>query len=64
MKTQSIATIVSVAVCMVVTAPDLCAERAGRPNVLFIAGDDLRPALGCYGDTVAVTPNIDRLARR
>lgn len=33
-----------------------------RPNILFIAIDDLRPELGCYGSTLAVTPNIDRLA--
>ena len=39
-------------------------EHAKRPNVLFIAIDDLRPALACYGDKTAVTPNIDRLAAR
>jgi len=34
------------------------------PNVLFIAVDDLRPALGCYGDETAITPEMDRLAQR
>ena len=35
---------------------------AVRPNVLFIAVDDLRPELGCYGSDVAVTPHLDALA--
>ncbi|MCV9385277.1 sulfatase [Reichenbachiella ulvae] len=31
-------------------------------NVLFIIVDDLKPTLGSYGDTLAITPNVDRLA--
>ena len=34
-----------------------------KPNILFIAIDDLRPELGCYGSEIAVTPNIDKLAQ-
>ncbi|MCA9249242.1 MAG: sulfatase [Planctomycetales bacterium] len=35
---------------------------AARPNVLFIAVDDLRPELACYG-APARTPHIDQLAK-
>ena len=35
-----------------------------KPNVLLILVDDLKPILGCYGDPVAKTPNMDRLAAR
>jgi uncharacterized sulfatase len=35
---------------------------AACPNFLWISTEDMSPDLGCYGDTYAVTPNIDRLA--
>ena len=38
------------------------AESARKPNVLFIVVDDLAATLGCYGDAIARTPHIDRLA--
>ena len=45
--------------------PALAAETAPpatRPNVLLILVDDLKPAIGAYGDPCASTPNLDRLA--
>ncbi|MFW5693013.1 MAG: sulfatase [Thermoguttaceae bacterium] len=38
------------------------AEETNRPNVLFLAVDDLRPQLGCYGCPQMVTPHLDALA--
>ncbi len=43
----------------------LQANAKGKPlNVLLICVDDLKPVLGCYGDSVAKTPAIDALATR
>ena len=38
------------------------ASAADRPNILYIALEDITPMMGCYGDTYAKTPNFDQLA--
>lgn len=39
------------------------AQDKPKYNVLFVAVDDLRPELGCYGNTLVKSPNLDRLAK-
>lgn len=36
----------------------------GQPNILFLIAEDMSPRIGCYGDTLARTPNIDALSRQ
>jgi iduronate 2-sulfatase len=54
----------SLVVFAVMSAMASAGHALGRPNVLLILVDDLKPALGCYGDTDAISPHIDRLAAR
>lgn len=42
----------------------LCHAKDKNVNVLFISADDMKPLMGCYGDPVAITPNIDNLAAK
>jgi iduronate 2-sulfatase len=56
MAAMRIPAILSLALLLVSSA------SAKQPNVLLIMVDDLRTSLGCYGDSLAKTPNIDRLA--
>lgn len=39
-------------------------KQENKYNVLFITVDDMRPQLGCYGDKMVKTPNIDQLAAK
>ena len=41
-----------------------CKERIPHelPNIIWLTSEDNSPFLGCYGDTFATTPNLDKLA--
>ncbi|MHC4326600.1 MAG: sulfatase-like hydrolase/transferase [Planctomycetota bacterium] len=48
--------------CTSLTKPFSGAAPDDKPNILWITCEDISPYLGCYGDTHALTPNIDKLA--
>ena len=37
-------------------------RESGRPNILWILGEDMSPDIACYGNADVATPNLDRLA--
>ena len=39
-------------------------DMTRRPNILWISFEDTNPFYGCYGDSLARTPNLDRLAEQ
>ena len=57
---KSLSTILALATLAV----GLSGAENKKPNVLLICVDDLKPVLGCYGDSLVKSPNIDRLAQR
>lgn len=60
-RIRRIAALFCTAALLVASLP---AAEQSRPNVLFIAADDLRADLGCYGSPEALTPHLDALAQR
>ncbi|MCS6850966.1 MAG: sulfatase-like hydrolase/transferase [Gemmataceae bacterium] len=52
-----------VVVLLGILAAAAAAAESPRPNILWITCEDISPHLGCYGDTYAVTPHLDQLAR-
>ena len=52
----------SVAVSFLYFSPTL--NAADKPNILWLTSEDHGPEMGCYGDSLARTPNIDGLAKK
>lgn len=57
-----VALLTGLAFAPVVFAQGQPATRA-RPNIVWISNEDMSPHLGAYGDSLARTPNLDRLAK-
>jgi len=51
-------------IAAVAALPTLAAAAEPRPNILWLTSEDHSPHMGCYGDKLARTPNVDGLAAK
>lgn len=51
-------------VLMLLVCPSRLVIAADRPNILWVTSEDHGPEMGCYGDTLARTPNVDAIAAK
>ncbi len=58
------ATVATVVSAIAATGRKARGQVPARPNILWLVSEDNNPYLGCYGDPLARTPNIDALAKR
>lgn len=64
-NTQYVGVLLFILICISISdsqSQSLNSPENYRPNIIFIAIDDLRPELGTYGSKIAITPNIDAIA--
>jgi arylsulfatase A-like enzyme len=54
--------LIGVSVASLMAMNSYAQQAQKRPNIIWISTEDMSPHLGCYGDKVAKTPNIDKLA--
>ena len=55
-------------ICLVVSCQQVDSDNQitnpATPNIVWLVAEDISPALGCYGDPLAKTPNIDKIAAK
>jgi iduronate 2-sulfatase len=64
MKLRHLPSLAALCTAFVFAGADAGAASPPKPNVLLILVDDLKPLTGSYGDPLAQTPHLDRLAAR
>jgi N-sulfoglucosamine sulfohydrolase len=66
MMNQTRRSLFAFAILVGLTAPaaaQITSRAPARPNIVWISNEDMSPRLGAYGDALARTPNLDRLAK-